>query len=47
MAGALTPGVLVVVIIPSHRKRWGRVSFEIRREKGCCYSDPLKIEMAR
>jgi hypothetical protein len=45
MARALTPGALAVVMIPSHHKQWGRVSFEIRDENGRCYSDSLKIEM--
>jgi hypothetical protein len=34
MVGALTTRVLAVVTIPSHHKQQGRVSFEIRGEKG-------------
>jgi hypothetical protein len=45
MAGALTPWALVVVIIPSHRMPWGKVTFKIKGEKGRCYSDSLKIGM--
>jgi hypothetical protein len=44
MGGAITPGALAAVIIPSHRKQWGRVSFEIIGEKGHYYSDSLKTE---
>jgi hypothetical protein len=45
MPGALAPRALTVVTIPSHHKQWGRASFEIRGERGCYYSDSLKIEM--
>jgi hypothetical protein len=46
MAGAVTLRTLTVVTIPSHHKRWGRVSSKIRHERGRCYSDMLKIERA-
>jgi hypothetical protein len=46
MPGALAPRALTVVTIPSHHKQWGRASFRIRGERGCYYSDSLKIEMA-
>jgi hypothetical protein len=36
---------LVVDTVPSHHEQWGRVSFEIRGEKGCCCFDSLMIEM--
>jgi hypothetical protein len=45
MVGALTPRVMVMVVIPSHCKQWDRASFEIRGKKVCCYYDLLKIEM--
>jgi hypothetical protein len=47
MVGALTPGALAVVIIPSHHEQGGWASFEIRDEEGSCFSDSLRIEMAR
>jgi hypothetical protein len=46
MAGALAPREFVVVTIPNHHNQWGRVSFEIRGERGRYCSNSLKIEMA-
>jgi hypothetical protein len=43
VAEALAPRVLTVVTIPSHHKQWGKVSFEIRGERGRCYSNSLKV----
>jgi hypothetical protein len=45
MAGALAPRMLAVVTIPSHHTQWGKVSFEIKCERGRCYSNSLKIEI--
>jgi hypothetical protein len=47
MVEALAPRAPIVVTIPSHHKQWGRVSFEIRGEEGCCCSDSLNIKTAR
>jgi hypothetical protein len=46
MAGALAPRALAMVTVPSHHKQWGKASFKIRGERGHCYSNSLKTEMA-
>jgi hypothetical protein len=44
MSGALFPGALVAIIVPSYSKQGIGASFKMKGEEGHRHSDSLKIE---